>query len=281
MGRFEGVPQRDLAQRKVLFEAVKKLKADGLSYNEIIARVGKEHGARLSKSHVSGWLTGAHLPDGSVRKFEPTPTFELGYVTGTTLGDGTTSISGDHNYRIKLQVSDDEFAEEFARCLGVVLNRSPPNVRWFPARRMWRTEVSSRLLQEFLRGPIEDIEATIASTKECKTGFLRGFFDSEGSASKYQLSCANGELSKQSLVVKLLNSLRIVTTGPRLGQRKGGTKIIRGKECQINKDSYIVTVRAESRNLFESIIGFTIQRKIAGLAEGRNVVHKRLRNSQL
>ncbi len=59
MGRFEGVPQRDLAQRKILFEAVKKLKADGLSYNAIIAEVEKQHGVRLSKSHVSGWLTGS------------------------------------------------------------------------------------------------------------------------------------------------------------------------------------------------------------------------------
>ena len=74
-------PQRDLATRTKLFEAVMRHRAAGESYNQIILSVEEELHVKLSKSHVSNWLRGDHLPDGSVRRFVPAPTAELGYVT--------------------------------------------------------------------------------------------------------------------------------------------------------------------------------------------------------
>ena len=52
MGRA-GLPERDLSQRKELFDAVKEMRTKGLSYNGIIAEVEKTRGVRLSRSHVA------------------------------------------------------------------------------------------------------------------------------------------------------------------------------------------------------------------------------------
>jgi len=269
MTRVSGRSLRPLGLRKELFEMVLSLRACGLSYNQIIKRVEQNEGAVLSKSQVSYWLNGKHRPDGSVRRFEPVPSFEIGYVTGVALGDGTTSVSSDHNYAIKLQVNDEEFAEEFARCLGVILHRPPPNVRWWEARRAWRTQVSSLLLMQFLRRPLSIVGPIIQRTRDCKVGFLKGFFDSEGSVSKDTVSVSNGELAKLEFVIELLGSLEIQTTGPHLGYPAGGTRIIRGKLCRVNKAMYYVRVRNESIRRFQEIVGFSIRRKIEALAEHR------------
>ncbi len=270
MTRVSGRSLRPLGLRKELFERVLSLRACGLSYNQIIKRVEQNEGAVLSKSQVSYWLNGKHRPDGSVRRFEPVPSFELGYVTGVALGEGTTSVSSDHNYAIKLQVNDEGFAEEFARCLGVILHRPPPNVRWWEARHAWRVQVSSILLLKFLREPVAELNHTIGRTEKCRIGFLRGFFDSEGSVSENSLTVSNGELAKLELSIAFLRSLGIETTGPHLGELSGGSRIIRGKLCRVNKDNYRVRMRNSSVRRFQDLVGFTIKRKIDSLAEFAN-----------
>jgi len=150
-------PQRDLAARTQLYGAVMRHRAAGESYNQIIRSVEEEFHVKLSKSHVSNWLRGDHLPDGSVRKFVPTPTPELGYVIGVMLGDGSMSVCGDHNYRMKLRVTDRDFAQAFAGAIAVVLNRSVPPVRYHAKTDAWHVDVSSLLLQQFLKRPVEEL----------------------------------------------------------------------------------------------------------------------------
>jgi intein-encoded DNA endonuclease-like protein len=270
MTRSSGGSLRPVGQRKELFDKVKSLRASGLNYNEIIRRVEESEHVKLNKSQVSQWLTGKHRPDGSVTEFDPVPTFELGYVTGVALGDGTTSISSDHNYAIKLQVNDKDFAEEFARRLGVILKRPAPNVRWYEGRHAWRTQVSSLLLLKFLREPLSAIGQIVRTSKQCKVGFLRGFFDSEGSCSIESLTVCNGELQKLELVNELLRSLRIQTTGPHLGHPAGGTRMIRGKLCHVNKPQYYARVSNESWSRFEELVGFSIKRKMNSLVNNRH-----------
>jgi len=261
MARALGRRVRPLERRKELFGKVLNLRAGGLSYNEIIGRVGESEGIVLSKSQVSDWLNGVHRPDGSVRRFEPIPSFELGYVTGVALGDGTTSVSSDHNYAIKLQVNDREFAEEFARCLGVVLGRPPPNVRWWEARHAWRTQVSSLLLLKFLRQPVEALQETIERTRESKIGFLRGFFDSEGWSDQGYAYMCNGEYSKLALVNTLLQSLGMYPAGPYLNRKAGGQVTIRGMSYRINKNQYRIRLPRDSSAVFRGIVGTSLHRK--------------------
>ena len=107
------------------------------------------------------------MPDGSVRGFVPVPCTPLGYVTGVMLGDGSTSASGDHNYRLKLRVRDRDFAEAFSKAVGFVLNRSPPRVKFHAETKAWHVEVSGLLLFNFLRQPIAQLRPMIEDNEDC------------------------------------------------------------------------------------------------------------------
>ena len=203
-------------------------RAAGESYNQIIRSVEEEFHVKLSKSHVSNWLRGDHLPDGSVRKFVPSPTAELGYVIGVLLGDGSMSICGDHNYRLKLRVTDRDFAQVFAGAIATVLKRSVPPVRYHAKTNAWHVDASSLLLQHFLTTPVAELGTIIEQGEECICGFLRGFFDSEGNIFERNLTASNGDLALLNLVCKCMRILRIEFTGPHF-VRKGGRKVmIRG-----------------------------------------------------
>jgi intein-encoded DNA endonuclease-like protein len=144
---------------------VLELRKEGLSYDKIIRRIEDEHGIALRKSHLSGWISGNHKPFGFVSAFDETPRAELAYVIGVSLGDASTSSNRNHSHKIKLRVIDREFAFEFARCLGVLLCRSPPLVKWREKTHSWHTEVSSLLLQNFLKQPLELLKQVIEHCK--------------------------------------------------------------------------------------------------------------------
>jgi intein-encoded DNA endonuclease-like protein len=259
-------PQRDLAQRMQLFDAVKKYRAEGKSYNAIIAAVEEEFHVRLSKSHVSNWTTGKNLPDGSVTKFVPVPTTSLCYVIGVMQGDGSMSICGDHNYRLKLRVTDNDFAQAFAGAIGIVLNKTGPPVRFHTKTNAWHVDVSSLLLQQFLRRPLEELRPTIEHCDECSGAFLRGFFDSEGSMSGRSLTASNGDLELLAMVTNRLRALSIEFAGPYLIKEGGDLVMIRGKLWRRNLNQYYVHIRARSLKLFQEKVGFCIKRKSDSLA---------------
>jgi intein-encoded DNA endonuclease-like protein len=256
-----GVRLRPTIEREKLYHLVLDLRKEGFSYNQIIKTIHTEHGITLRKSHISGWINGKHKPFGYVRAFAPTPRPELAYVIGVSLGDGSTSSNRNYSHMIKLRVIDREFASEFARCLGVLLCRSPPGVKRREKTHSWYTGVSSLLLQRFLRQELKDLIPTVSHCDDCKAAFLKGFYDSEGSIRKRHLFFYNGELDKLELVCKLLGSLGIETTGPHLRGEKGGMVSIKGHMYHVNKNQYSVYVRATSLTAFRDKVGFTLKRK--------------------
>ncbi|MDA4136182.1 MAG: hypothetical protein OK449_04175 [Thaumarchaeota archaeon] len=215
-----------------------KASGRGESYNAIIRLVEEEFHVRLSKSHVSNWTRGKNLPDGSVTKFVPVPTNSLCYVIGVMVADGSMSITGDHNYKLKLRVTDKDFAQAFADAVGTVLNRPELHVRFHAKTNAWHVDVSSLLLQQFLRRPLEELRATIEHCDECSGAFLRGFFDSEGGVSGRKLKAANGDPELLGVVTNRLEALGIEFTGPHLKMRRGGMVMIRGKLWRRNLDQY-------------------------------------------
>ena len=248
-------------ERERLYNLVLDLRKEGLSYNKIIKKIQADHGVTLRKSHISGWVNGKHRPFGYVRAFDPQPRPELSYVIGVLLGDGTTSSNRNHSHMIKLRVIDREFAAEFSRCLGVLLCRDPPPVKWREGTRSWYTGVSSLLLQKSLRQELKDLVPTISHCDDCKGAFLKGFYDSEGSVSKRRLLLFNGELGKLELVRSLLGTLHIKTTGPHLRKEKGGMVSIKGHSYHVNKNQYYVYMRTTSLLAFRDKVGFIITRK--------------------
>jgi len=263
MGSTKGVKKRPTTERDQLYHRVLRLREDGLSYNQIIERVEAEHRVALRKSHISGWVTGKHKPYGYVRALDTTPRPELAYVIGVKMGDASTSVS-HYNYMIKLRVTDKDFAEEFSRCLSKILKRDPPKVKWHEKTHAWHVQSSSLLLQQFLLRPISEMRSSIFHSKACMSAFVRGFFDSEGTASG-KLSASNGDLDKLTLVREVLDELGVETTGPHLTKEKGGLVIIKGHEYRVNKNQYYIYVRASSRLAFRNLIGFSIARKMKGL----------------
>lgn len=243
------------------------LRKQGLSYNQIIRRVDEEHGAKLRKSHVSEWLSGRHTPLGSVTAFEPNPCPELAYVIGVERGDASMSVGKkSYNYMIKLRVIDKEFAEEFSRCLSLILRGSPPRVKWHEKTHSWHTQVSSLLLTSFLRKDLKDLIPTISHCEDCKAAFLRGFFDSEGSIRERSLTASNEDLELMELVCKLLQSLGIQTTGPYLATKGGRTVMIKGKFYRQNDDLHYLRVRSRSLQTYQTKVGFAILRKSEALS---------------
>jgi DNA endonuclease len=258
---------RPTVERERLYRFVLQLRKEGLSYNQIISKIEAEHGVALRKSHISGWINGKHKPFGSVRTFDAKPCPELAYVIGVTKGDASMSVSRNYNYKIKLRVTDKEFAEEFARCLSVVLGRNPPRVKWHQKTCSWHTEISSLLLQNVLKQPLPNLKRFIEGNDACAAAFLRGFFDSEGWVYLTQLGVVNTNTVTLRYVSKLLEwrfGMRV--RGPRVSSRGGRIVIIKGKPYHANRDCYSLLVDKSSLSVYQNIVGFTIQRKQQRLA---------------
>ncbi len=266
VGLKSGVKLRPMQLRAQLHQRVLGLRQRGFRYNQIIRRVEGEFGNRLSKSRVSGWVSGSHHPCGSVRKLDTTSRPELTYVIGVIMGDASMSIS-HYNYMIKLRVTDKEFEEEFARCLSVILGRPAPRVWWHEKTRAWHTELSSLLLRQFLLQPLSKLARTIQHCDACKGAFLRGFFDSEGSSSGHNISGYNTNLPLLQYVIFLLGShFGTRTSGPyKSGLPPGSRVVIKGKSYHVNKQCYRILVRHEDNPKFANAVGFTMARKQYGI----------------
>ena len=178
VGRGTGYKLRPTVEREKLCHLVLELRREGLSYSQIIERMEAEQGVILRKSHVSEWINGKHKPFGYVKAFDAKPSPELAYVIGVKMGDASMSFSRNYNYMLKLRVTDKEFAEEFSRCLGVILARKVPRVKWHEKTHSWHTELSSLLLQNLLRRDLKDLIPIIKHCQRCEGAFLRGCLES-------------------------------------------------------------------------------------------------------
>jgi len=264
----EGKPLRSIELRSLLYDEVIALRKQKLSYNRIIAEIQAKHGIKLSKSHISNWLTGTHLPTGSARIIDLSPSSELAYLIGVKMGDASQSLNKKYSHKIKLMAMDKDFVEEFSRCLSIVLRRSVPPVRWIVYRQLWYTEASSVFLRHFLMQSLKLLRTTIEDSNKCSSAFLRGFFDSEASMSGRSLVISNTDFDLLLYVRHLLwQKFRIETTGPHLQKEAGGTVMIKGSRYKVNKNQYRARVRTLSLRAFRKEVGFTLARKAVPLEE--------------
>jgi intein-encoded DNA endonuclease-like protein len=177
------------------------------------------------------------------------------------------SMTGDHNYKLKLRVTDRDFAQAFADAIGIVLKRAAPRVRAHAKTNAWHVDVSSLLLQQFLRRPLDELRPTIEHCDECSGAFLRGFFDSEGNVFEGSVTAANTDKPLIELVLTELLRLGIQTTGPHLKSKGGRWVIIKGKTYRANHDCFTIRIRNSSRRDFLEKVGFKIRRKNDALAQ--------------
>jgi len=145
-----------------------------------------------------------------------------------------------------------------------VLKRKPPKLGWLKG--LFVVELKCKVLYELLKKPldIERIKRFIEHSIECRSAFLRGFFDSEGTIDKTgKIRVCNTDITLLGYVKQLMESLGIKTTGPHLLVKRGTAFIDprNGKKYRTRKDVYVLYIRAESRLVFYQRIGFTIKRK--------------------
>ncbi len=273
--RRGGYLPRELRIR--LHEEVLKLRGNGLGYKRIRRRIGELYGVALSPAVIVYWCRGVHTPYNGIRiptidSLEPSP--ELAYVVGVVVGDGcafkTSTRSGE--YKVGAKAKDREFIEEFSRCLGRVLGREPPKP--IPVEDgNFQVRVQSKVLYQLLQKPIdiERIRPFVEHSEDCIRSFLRGFFDSEGSVDKNkgEILCYNTDTRLLEYVQKLLRTLGIETTGPRINTRRGTPFFDKkqGKTYKTRKDVYYIYVKARDRLKFYKLVGFTIKRKQKTLEE--------------
>jgi intein-encoded DNA endonuclease-like protein len=273
--------------RVKLYNDVVALRRGGLTYKGIIEEIYRRYGVRLSKSHISYWIRGAHNPYNgrripSLELLEPSE--ELAYVIGAKVGDGYVSkksrvrkgynevMIGLEAVMIGLEAKDKKFVEEFARCLAKVLGRREIRPRYRRSSGRYVVEVGSKTLYELLRKPVEldRLKKYIEHCERCVAAFIRGFADSEGCANKRgYIYILNTDLRLLTYVKDLLRRLNIESMGPILKAPRG--TVIHdprtGKQYMTKKDCYYIYIRASSNANFYKYIGFTIKRKQQRLEE--------------
>jgi len=273
-GRKRG-EYRSRELRIKLRDRVNELRQQGRSYSEIIEIIEQEYGIVLSKSHVSYWTRGIHGPHNgrripSLELLEPSEA--LAYLIGAVLGDGYPKIKrrfrkGYRHTIIRFEAVDREFVEEVARCIAVVLNRTPPTLKIRKGTRKYFVEVESKTLWELLKKPVdlERLRKYIEHCEKCMAAFFRGFADAEGSVDKNgRIIIYNTDLRLLTYVQELLRRFGIESTGPRVSRPAGSLiKIdsITGKIYTTKKDCYYIRIRSYCNVNFYNHIGFTILRK--------------------
>lgn len=198
------------------------------------------------------------------------PSPELSYIIGVRYGD-----LGLRAAKLDLEVTDQDFAEEFTRCAGVVMGRaytSKPRLD----KNSFRVLVCSRILCDFLRLPLEDHKRWVEPSYSAD--FIRGLFDSEGGGylSHGSDPCiivysTNKEVLHYSnlLLERHFGIKSIVNTPVSSIERIGETTFIRGRSTVMTKVVHrLYIVGLDEIEKFYWDINFSISRKSEILERG-------------
>ncbi|NJE31006.1 DNA endonuclease [Thermococcus sp. 18S1] len=255
---------RDLPPSEVerIQERARQLRESGMSYLRIARELAEEFKVSLSKATVLRWCKGTHNTFNRTKRVNLSPSPELAYIIGVYLGDASIS-NRNYQYRVRLKVVDKDFAESFEKALKSIGANPRTGFEHDSGRTdRWWVEVTNKELFMFLKGPKEHLfEIARVYPRE----FLRGFFDSEGSAIVYpnraRVEASNYDLEVLELCKELLERLGIHSKIYKT-KRKGQTVVIRGKEYQYNSNLFTLRIyRQDSVYRYTVEVGFTIQRK--------------------
>lgn len=216
-------PYLPLKLRLQLYDEVLQLRRQRLSYSQIIEKIHRSNGVRLSKTHISDWLRGHHKPLGKVNEFDAEPSKELAGVIGVVLSDGNLYRKGSYESRVWLRVKDGDYAEAFGRDLAKVLGlKKTYEPRWSRVQQRWVVEGRSILLYTFLNRPWQELKHYIEHCKRCVAAFLRAFSDGEASIRRRELTIPNTNKELLLYIQRLLQRyFDIKTTGPHRFMRAG------------------------------------------------------------
>ena len=253
-----------------------KLKNEIIKYYKENGRISQQDNIRLSASAVNyfgSWgnaLRECELPlyNRYCKKFTDDmkkESFELGYIIGVLKGDGhiTNKKKGNGGHSIVLSVIDKDFADYFANIIYKWSNYHPKRYTIndkFHTKIFYRVYLFDKIINLFFKN--YDTNTITNSTKDMKIGFLKGLFDSEGSANNSQLN--NPKLAKRRISFCNCNKNIIDIIKILLNDFGIKCSLYRkvGSGFNPNCISYTMEIRGKNNlEWFYNNIGFTIKRK--------------------
>ena len=194
------------------------------------------------------------------------PSQELSYLLGVRYGDMSFC---SHRAVVRLcGVKDEDFAEEFAYCLGKVMDNT---YKVHYNGRHFTVATESRVLNEYFILPLEYQKTQIECYPET---FIRGFFDSEGGT--YGKPCVLRAYNTDTGILEYIKELldkyfsihsTIIETNKKF--LVGTTYYSKdGRMFTKRKRKYVLSVcRRSDKRIFAEQIGFSIYRKQKPLME--------------
>lgn len=248
------------------YERVIELRNTGLSLPKIY-QVLSQKGFNIGYGTISDWIYTNKKPFqdkilSKIKDQNDNLTKEKAYILGTLCGDGYLKVDNVRkSYLIGLDVCDEDFADEFRKCLKEVYGI-------LPSKRMRHSKftnlcenpkprhvinLSSKLAvldllkysKSFKTKEWQVPKEVLNSGLDIKSAFLRGLFDSEGSASLKKtggvyLSVCSSNLESLQLVGRMLKAdfnitLNLVVVNPSFGRLKScGYKNVKNFMDKIN-----------------------------------------------
>lgn len=206
-------------------------------------RIGRELG--ISVETIANWIYRGKKP--VVRgHFDSTPTPELAYLLGARYSD--VSVSD----RFKLESIDQDFVEEFLRCLLKVMGR--PYKMHKKGKGTWVARGYDKTLINFMKEPLDHHKPII---ELYPADFLRAFFDGEGHVTEIRkrYGCVGATNTNLEIIEYVKNLLREkFSLHPTLG--------VNNRNNEKWKVRYVVRLyRMDDIRRFNDLIGFSIERK--------------------
>ncbi len=208
-------------------------------------------------------------PDSNQVKLQFQSSWDLSFVIGAFLGDGSCVEDSDYHHHVKLAVRDRDFANAFNQSVAVVLGRKPNviTVSRYSGKVYYESKYSSRPLGLFLERPLEELRSTLAVHP---AAFLRGLFSADGCAAvsfvrnglRVAAILSNSNLKLLIMVETILQSCFRIHSKIYLSRRKGASWKNGVKTVTLRKDAYQLRIqRAHDVKAFAARIGFQIRRK--------------------
>ena len=190
------------------------------------------------------------------------PSWELSYILGARYGD-MSFCSGRAVVRL-CNVKDEDFAGEFAYCLGKVMNNT---YKVHYNGRHFTVATESRVLNEYLILPLEYQKTLIEHYPEA---FIRGFFDSEGGTYGKGKQCVIKAYNTDIEILKYIKTLVYIYFGIHSTIIEVNKKFLvgmtyyskGGRVFTKRKRKYVLSIyRLSDKRIFAEQIGFSIYRK--------------------
>ncbi len=264
--------------RLALYKRVLELHNKGVSYRKIQRILKDEYGVDVSRSNISYWIRGLHVPEREPYNHpDMSKDKELAWIAGAYAGDGSIKVNRKGHF-FSLKVKDRELAEEAVKKLAIIMGRDRPYAVGRLADGRYYVEVQSRELVDHLskrenifmhlrRNPGEfiqaffDCEASSTGTVSA-TGYFQGF-----------IVVSNTDLDLLKAIRRELVNLGISPSEISLAYRRGRVFVSSKGRVEARRDCYRFTIRGlENLRRFREEIGFIVERKRRKLDDIINVL---------